>query len=160
MLKSLHSTKILSALDFFAVETCCSRYSHFLTMPSVGFDFIHSLFRLSPVQISISESCVYSHGRSLSAAGSSGSSRLITACAFRSSSSRYPSITNPSVVKIKKSGSSFRDCDCSIDFAMTLVFISCASSRKASSMFRPSLFFVRSDNLKIFVFVALFRMKR
>lgn len=40
------------------------------------------------------------------------------------------------------------------------LFISCDSSRNPTSMFRPSLFLVRSDILKILVFVTLFLKNR
>ena len=146
-----------SAFELFAVSTCSSKYSHFLTMPKVGFDFSHNLFFRLPSQTSCSESCVYNHGKSLSAATPSSSFR-ITRRAFFNSSSRYPSATNPSVVILINFGLSFRDCDCSIDLPMMFSFISWVSSTMAKSIFRPSLFFVRSDILKIFVFVDLFRI--
>ena len=148
-----------SAFELFAVSTCSSKYSHFLTIPSVGFDFSHSRFFRLPSQTSCSESWVYNHGRSLSAATPS-SSFAMTRRAFFNSSSRYPSTINPSVVILINFGLSFNDCDCSIDLPMIFSFISCVSSTIAKSIFRPSLFFVLSDILNIFVFVALFKIKR
>ena len=88
------------------------------------------------------------------------SSPLMIALAFFSSSSRYPSRTNPSVVISMNFGFSFRDWDCSMDFAITFSAISWISSRIAKSMFRPSLFLVRSESLKILLFVPLLRMYR
>ena len=124
--------------------------------PTVGLDFIQLR---SFVKISRSESWVYSQGNIL-LPDKLSSSRLIMALPFLSSSSRYPSLTNPSVVISKSLGFSLSDCDCSIGFTMMLSFISWTSSIIAKSMLRPSLFLVVLESFQILVFVFLFKIKR
>lgn len=125
-------------------------------MPNVGLDLTHDFLFC---HISSSESCVYSHGSNRSADVPS-SSPHITALAFFNSSSKYPSITKPSVVILINLGLSLRDCDCYIDLPMILFFISWVSSTIAKSILRPSLFRVLSDSLKILDPLDLLIIKR